>query len=857
MTEPTLDLDFPAAAAQTEPTVAETPTAPDLPAYDLCGPLPTGTTVLEASAGTGKTYAIAALVARFVAEGHARLDQLLMVTFSRSATNELRSRIRERLVDVAQALGGSVAGRPVTEPDPVLSLLLDAPADEVERRYARVASALADFDSATIATTHEFCLRMLAGLGVLGEGEPDAVYVEEIDDLVREVASDLYLQTFSGDERPALRFDDATALSRRVVDTPHARLVPADTQGRAQIRYDFAVAVRREVETRKQRQRIVTYDDMLTRLRSSLTDDDHGPAAARRLSDRYRIVLVDEFQDTDPIQWEIVRTAFVGRSTVVLIGDPKQAIYAFRGAAVYSYLDAVAEAGHVYTLDTNYRSDADLVLALDRLFQQAQLGEDIQVRTVGASHGRRRLTNHARPELARPVRLRYLADDPADPRPQRISGLREQVIEDLVADVATQLTSASALELDGEATPRTVRASDIAVLVNSNGFGESIRAALTAFGIPAVMTGASSVFATEVAEDWSTLLQALEQPNLAGARRLALTRFVGRTLPWLATADEDALTELTVQARLWSRILQRHGVAALLEDIGARTGLTGRLLGRAGGERELTDLRHIGQALHAAALSGQLGLPGLVEWLTERRAEATSAAGANDDRSRRLETDARAVQIMTVWKAKGLQFPIVYLPQAADRWAPDDEDRRAMAFHEPDADGRLECVLDVGGFAPGRRARWQRCREEEDAESLRLLYVGLTRAECQVVTWWSPSTSHTAASPLQRMLFNDRPGGVPAPVYEQTGDPSSLTRLDPQLFSVERLGATEADGTIRDPDPPAAVSVDPAGLDVRSFNPDPGPGLAPDVVLLADGGRARGLPRIGSGCRPRTQRRQE
>ena len=776
-------------------TASAPPTGPgstERPAFDLCGPLPTGTTVLEASAGTGKTYAIAALVARFVAEGQARLDQMLMVTFSRMATNELRSRIRERLVEVEIALATSLAalagpaGSPTAPgpvPDPVVTLLTSGDPTRLVQRHIRIVAALADFDAATIATTHEFCLRMLAGLGVLGEGEPDAVYVEDVHDLVREVTADCYLQAFATEPRPPLSFTDALTLAKEVIGAPHARLVPDDTQGRAQIRYDFAIAVRQQVEHRKLAQRLVSYDDMLTRLRDSLTDRGHGPAAARRLSDRYRIVLVDEFQDTDPIQWEIVRTAFVGHSTVVLIGDPKQAIYAFRGADVFSYLEAVAESGQVSTLDTNYRSDVDLVTGLDLLFQQAQLGEGIQVRPVGASHRERRLTNPGRPELAAPIRIRYRPDDADAPDPQYVSTLRGPVVADLVADVADQLSAGTRISPDGEPT-RPVRPSDIAVLVSRNSYGEEIRHALTHAGVPAVMTGASSVFATAVADDWATLLGALDPSNLAGARRVAMTRFVGWTLPQLAQADEDALTELTVQVRLWARILTRHGVAALLEDVGARTDLTARLLRHAGGERELTDLRHIGQALHAAALHGQLGLPGMVEWLSARR---TEAVGANDDdRSRRLETDARAVQIMTVWKAKGLQFPIVYLPEAWDRWVPDDDQSRANTLHVPDPSGRLECVLDVGGSGvPGRSARWTRHRQEDDAESLRLLYVGLTRAECQAVTWWQPSSRNTASSPLHRLLFNAEPGGMLAAAYEGTGDPSTLSRLDPRYFSLE------------------------------------------------------------------------
>ena len=163
--------------------------------FDVCGPLPAGVTVLEASAGTGKTYTIAALAARYVAEG-TPLHQLLLVTFTRMATGELR----ERLVSAEQALGRA----PAASDDAVVRLLADGPSDEVERRRARLARALADFDAATIATTHGFCQEVLGGLGVAGDVERDAEFVEDVSDLVDEVVDDLYVRRFFSSGSPPL-----------------------------------------------------------------------------------------------------------------------------------------------------------------------------------------------------------------------------------------------------------------------------------------------------------------------------------------------------------------------------------------------------------------------------------------------------------------------------------------------------------------------------------------------------------------------------------------------------------------------------------------------------------------------------
>ena len=208
-------------------------------AFDVCGELPTGTTVLEASAGTGKTFTIAALAARYVAEGHARLPELLLVTFGREATQELRERVRERLVSAERGLRDPVAAR--TGTDPVLALLADVPDAEAALRRRRLTAALAEFDAATIATTHQFCGQMLTTLGIAGDAA-DAVFVESVDDLVVEVVDDFYVRKFAakGAGTPAFDRTEALRLARRAVGDPQARLEPAGASGTAGVRLSFA-----------------------------------------------------------------------------------------------------------------------------------------------------------------------------------------------------------------------------------------------------------------------------------------------------------------------------------------------------------------------------------------------------------------------------------------------------------------------------------------------------------------------------------------------------------------------------------------------------------------------------------------
>ena len=752
------------------------------PAFDVCGPLPQGTTVLEASAGTGKTYALAALTARFVVEERVPLSRLLLITFGRMATTELRTRVRDRLVGLERVLA---AGAPAAD-DPVDAMLQTVDADERAVRRALVVAALRDFDEATIATTHEFCLQALDGLGVLGDAEPHATVVDQVDDLVDEVASDTYLQRYADSGRsPWKRLADAQAVARDACRSVGAPLVPDPDDEPGALRPDalervaYARVVRVEVERRMRATQTFTYDDLLVRLRTSLTDTRHGEAAAARLRERYEVVLVDEFQDTDPVQWDILRTAFADRTRMVLIGDPKQAIYGFRGADVHCYLDARDAPGTtVQTLPTNHRSDPSLVAAFEDLLGGLALGErGIVVDPVGAAHRVDRLSGD--PALTAPVRLRvapYEADG-GKPVVDPVRKVRGRVTRDLVADVTRLLASGTRIDL-GRA-PRTVDAGDIAVLVRTNRTAEEVRAALVDAHVPTVVRADRSVFVSEAAQDWATLLLALDSPTQGHVRAATLTCFFGWSVNDLARADDDALIDVTLRVRGWRRVLQARGVAALMEAVTADRDVAARLLGHGGGARRLTDLRHLAELLHDVATRDRLGPGALLEWFGDRVADAHRDVGVEG--SRRLDAEGRQVTVVTVHRSKGLQYPIVYLPDAGDRWVSDDRGETLLLHPGAPGDpGRAGLVLDVGGtWAPGRPARFARRQAEEASEDLRLLYVALTRAQCQVVTWWT-ATHNTPSSALQRVLRSG--GGVPELRYGlELGDPRSARPLGPHV----------------------------------------------------------------------------
>ncbi len=734
-------------------------------AFDLLGPLPTGTTVLEASAGTGKTYTIAGLVARFIAEGKATMDELLVVTFGRAATRELRERVRERLVSARELLADAAAAR--AGKDDVVALLATAGDAEVAERRRRLDVALSAFDAATVATTHGFCQQVLTGLGTAGDHDSTAVLVESIDDLVVEVAEDLYLRQWGRDnaDPPVVSRDDALKLARAAVGDPATRLTPHDAprDSDPDVRYRYARAVQAEVERRKRALRLLSYDDLLTRLSAILADPGCGDAAAGRLRARYRIVLVDEFQDTDPVQWDILRLAFHGHATLVLIGDPKQAIYAFRGADVHSYLHAADVAGERSTLPKNWRSDPALLDGLAAVLRGAALGDErIRVTPVAPAHTGRSLR---RPVEKAPVRLRVIPRDgheltgrgtikaPAD---------SESVVADLTAEIVDLLSSGATVVPRDGGEERPVEPGDIAVLVRNNKQADAVHRSLLDADVPAVVTGTRSVFSTPAAEDWRVLLEALEQPHRTGrVRRLGLSSFVGWPVDQLDTADIDALS---LRVRHWIGVLEQRGVAALYESIAASERVAARLLSLEDGERLLTDLRHVAEALHEAALLGSLGLSALLAWLRRRIAEA--GTDGTQERSRRLESDAEAVQVVTVHTGKGLEFPVVHVAFGWYCWSPAPV---APTFH----DGR-ERVRDVGGDeAPNWKEHVKAHKKEESGEELRLLYVALTRAQSELVIWWAPAW-YTDSSPLHRLLLGPDPSDLSGSVRIPTSDDNVL-----------------------------------------------------------------------------------
>ena len=718
-----------------------------------------GTHVLAASAGTGKTHAIKKLVARYICETDIRIDQMLIMTFSRSATQELRDRVRTEL---REQLRGATGGT----------------RDKLEH-------AVSNLDSASISTTHEFCTSAFAGLGVRADRDPGEALTEDLTDLRLDAAADVYLSMFRTDPPQRLTPSAAEGIAKAVVEDPISTVlhqepgageatgspsaedpaVVGDAEHAEQQRIDFADRVRAAVRESQHREHLVSYDDLVLRLRDALRDPRTGTDVAQRLRDRYRVVLVDEFQDTDPAQWEIIQQAFHGHAVVLLIGDPKQGIYAFRGADINSYLAAARVSTSEQTLPMNYRSDAAVVAGISELLQFGdppvgiELGDPaIDVHPIAAHIAGPRLTGGGLDERRR-VRMRII-----DAGPATVGARRQGVARDVASDVRALLDSEPLLAFDVEdgappaADPRPLSAGDIAIIVRTNAQARRVREALRVVGVPAVINSTESVFASPACFSLLALLRAMEDPGPDQLRRALLCGLFEQTPDDLVRDPDEALRAASVRVRQYGDALARGGVAALIAALLSDRTLLQQSLRREDGERFVTDLRHLSALLHEEERTRRRGLTGLVDWLSDEFDEAGgSGSESSESLTRRLESDADAVQVITIHRSKGLQYPVTYVPFGWDR--PRGRASEAVRFTSA-SDGRL---IDVRSRQPGgHRASAELAQAEEAGEDLRMLYVALTRASSLVVvTALLGKEKGTSMAPLDRVLFA-RHAGQPA-----------------------------------------------------------------------------------------------
>ncbi|MBI4754018.1 MAG: UvrD-helicase domain-containing protein, partial [Betaproteobacteria bacterium] len=575
---------------------------------------------------------------------------------------------------------------------------------------------------------------------------------------------------------------------------------------------------RAELPRRLEANRSMGYDDLLGRLEAALAGPG-GEALARALRVRYPAALIDEFQDTDARQWAIFRRIYVdvpagaAPLALYLVGDPKQAIYRFRGADIHAYLDAAAAAGEPHRLAENQRSVAPLVAAVNALFGAVEdpfrFGGRIAFHPVSpAARSHAALVEEGRADA---LPLRFFLCPPGEEGKVRSKDEGEAWAAGVcAAEIARLLAGARAgrASLDG----RALTARDIAVLANSHAEARRVREALARLGIACAELSRESVFAGDQAGDLERLLRALVQPQREDLVRAAVAT---DTLGWsaadlLRARDDEALWEATLaDFRRWNEMWRRDGLVFMLRRLMLEREVAGRLAARSDGERRLADLHHLMELLHAQSRH-ESGPEALLAWLATRRQEG----GGGEEAQLRLESDDNAVQLLTIHKSKGLQYPVCFLPflwSAPDPARSGPKPATGAFWHDADAAGEPALDLGSGRFDAAAAAALR----EEQAERLRLAYVALTRAQNRCYLVWG-ALSGAGGSPLG-WLLHGMDDAKAAPSLEQAR--ARITELAERAGGA--LGVVEAGAA---PDAAVAEAEEAAFLAARAPVPRVPPG---------------------------------
>ncbi|WP_368563015.1 exodeoxyribonuclease V subunit beta [Pseudoxanthomonas sp. UTMC 1351] len=546
-----------------------------------------------------------------------------------------------------------------------------------------------------------------------------------------------------------------------------------------------ADALRRE-RARKEAFNVRDYDDLIGELHAAVADERTSAKLVGALREQFPCVLVDEFQDTDARQWQIFARLF-GEGSLVLVGDPKQAIYRFRGGDVNTYVAAAKTAQQGATLDRNFRSRPSVIRAVNTLFEStppSALGEGIDFLPTqpggSAADMDFLLDGQAAPAIhfhvvppsengkdyTKPVSVRLAAELCADAILQRLQ--QAQAGHALIKDRSNK-------------TMRPLQPRDVAVLVRDHRQAAAVRHALSLRGVPAVASGRESLYQSEEAQDLLTLLLALRAPGDDRRLRAALaTPLLGWDAARIAVLDEegDLLRQWQQSLVSWRSRWERHGPQAMLAEVLAAN--AERLLGQAGGERRLTNYLQLGELMQSAA-GRNLGTQGQLDAL---RYDIVHADGDDEAQQPRLESDAGRVQILTLHKSKGLEFPLVYLPFVG---IGRQEKVSGLAMYTDASGQRVRQWPTAQTFegAPAWNDAKQAHLDEESAEDMRLLYVGLTRASEALWLCGGPLSQHHNAS-LHRLLQ------APASALElmdALGDAAVVSNGMPPLEQPGRLPA--------------------------------------------------------------------
>jgi len=881
-----------------------------------------GVSLIEASAGTGKTFTIAGLFLRLVLEHGLSVREILTVTYTVAATEELRDRIRQTLTSALKAFETG------TSEAPFVQTLVEKFRGEKQGKIALLEQAIHGFDEAPIYTIHGFCQRTLqdrafesgslfdaelvadqslilrqiledfwrkhvlaagkiaAGYALKNERSPESflplingclphrflkvlspvagrdlpalaadlesafaaaaeVWRQDRDALVSlfgdhagwgnkpynrsDEMAELFAQVdacfsqadFSADALASLEFFTTGALEngrskKSKAPVPKhrffelcAELAAAEQRFLAGLELHALRFAERELPRRKDALKAQSFDDLLNRLHDAL-EAPGGDKLAAELRRQYPAALIDEFQDTDPVQYRIFRKVFAGAENFLfLIGDPKQAIYGFRGADIFTYLEAARQVDYRYTLRGNWRAESGLVNATNHLFAAnpcAFVFDGIRFHPVAAKGDADKKPLQIDGVAPPPFQVWFWERDDGE----ITKGEAEKSLPPVVASEIARL-----LNGDAKLGDRRLLPEDVAVLVPENRQARLMQDALGALDIPSVLYTTESLFKSREVAETKHLLAAIAEPGNEPLLKAALaTDILGHTA--------ERIEQLAADETAWQNVLQRfHGYLAawtkrgfiqMFRGLLQREEVRQHLLKFPDGERRLTNLLHFGEVLHQASVENSFGVAGLMKWIAEQE---SSEELAPEEHQLRLERDEKAVKLVTIHRSKGLEYPVVFCPFS---WKGSDirhNREEIVLFHEPKSG---EQIRDLGSEDFAQHA--QLARVEKLAENVRLLYVALTRAKHRCYFVWGGFKNAATSAPAWLLHPPENPRLNPVEALENRSDPLTDDRM---LADLRRL-SDESGGTFAvDELPPASnekfalPTLDEGAMNAREF----------------------------------------
>lgn len=803
-------------------------------------PLKEGISLIEASAGTGKTFSIANLYLRLLLEKKFQLKSILVVTFTDAAVEELKTRIRDNIND---ALNYAETGV-ISEDKQILRDIVDKYSSENPSAVQDLLrSAIVHFDEAAIFTIHSFCKRTLQENSFESMSLFHFELITDQDDFVRETVNDFWRERMvfadplfeAAAQKNKLGISELLKFSRNVLNRARVSFMPEsvdfseedflslyrkaatlwdrakaeiialvndrvavkDLSTKARIseheekmllsgfptedklrllgklsrsalqsallkkakapvpeheffslcedftalekkfavylKISFAGYLKKELKNKKQIKNVQSFDDLLNDLLDTLENPD-ATTLVNSVSSKFKAVMIDEFQDTDPVQYEIFKKLFfTGRTVLFFIGDPKQSIYEFRGADIFSYINASNDtpSENSFTLAVNWRSESGMVAAVNSVFGNSRNPFVIENVSYMPSDASESSKGNKNPLSVDGESLANLVIFPIlDAERDDTAALSKEIAEKKAMDfTANETARLLKLATEGKAFlgERPLMPSDIAILVINHQQSKDMKAKLDELLIPAVIQKSGSVFDSEEALELRKFMAAVETPKNTALVNAALTgAIIGNNGNALRNFLEDEemfqeyekhLENFTRYNELWS---SKNFIAMFRQfmlDYEVKT----RLIQFQDGDRKLTNILHLAELIHRHEAEGETGINGTFSWYCSK----LNDPGSEEEHEQRLEKDEKAVQIMTVFKSKGLEYPLVFCPFMWHKTASLNKITEAV-YHNENGKACFN-LLDYDSLPDKEIA--EAIFRENLSSFMRLFYVALTRSK--------------------------------------------------------------------------------------------------------------------------------